>query len=253
MSALAALKATTPFPCALHCCAPMLGVISDWRHTACPRRSRRIFPSRNGQFILPPSTLLKVIKPQATATTSLMPGIVSADTVASTASPAWSQRDRPDRPVATVSVSQALLAANATRHRQALPLPPRSGSPHPEPNRHHKPAFGDSTQYQRYKITAHVPGLLNVPDRLTLDLTSSPAGLTRQAMLAALVQEDVYLRLARGRRRGRKRAQEPVGCGVQHIALPTLLSALWKTPLRPRSACRTSAWTIRPMHRCRSP
>jgi len=86
--------------------------------------------------------------------------------------------------------------------------------------------FGAGSAAQRYKITAHITGLLNVPNRSQLDLTSSPPGLTRQQMLAALVQEDAYLRLTRGGANAEDVLKGQLSAAFSTVALPTLLSPI---------------------------
>ncbi len=177
-----------------------------------------------GQFILPPSTLLKVVKP-----TGGGDNIVDARYPASDpgvdGQPGLESRINLTAQ-ATVSVSPALLNANTSAASQGVAYMPSVGEiPNQNQGAITNP-FGAGQQSQRYKITAHISGLLNVPNRLTLDLTSSPGGLTRQQMLAALVQEDVYLQLARGGGGAENALKNQLGAAISGIALPTLLSPL---------------------------
>jgi len=177
-----------------------------------------------GQFILPPSTLLKVVKPQEGGE-----NIVDARYPATGAGTADQPglESRVDLTAqATVSVSPALLSANTSAASQGIAYTPSVGEIPTQNQSAITNPFGAGQQSQRYKITAHISGLLNVPNRLTLDLTSSPAGLTRQQMLAALVQEDVYLQLARGGGGAEDALKTQLGAAISGIALPALLSPL---------------------------
>ena len=180
-----------------------------------------------GQFILPPSTLLKVVKPQEGGE-NIVDARYPAEGIGTTDQPGLESRvDLTAQ--ATVSVSPALLSANTSAASQGVAYaPPSIGEIQTQQSAITNP-FGAGQQSQRYKITAHISGLLNVPNRLTLDLTSSPGGLTRQQMLAALVQEDVYLQLARGGGGAESALKNQLGAAISGIALPTLLSPLEDT------------------------
>ena len=134
-----------------------------------------------GQFTLPPSTVLKIVRP----------GTGDANTVAASypytgpdGLPAL--RTQVDLYAqATVTPSQSSLAqyrsvASGTVGESAPSVSDLGATP-----------FGGSRQ--RYTITAHIHGVLNSPDQLALDLTSSPGGLSRQQMLAALVPASALL------------------------------------------------------------
>ncbi len=177
-----------------------------------------------GQFILPPSTLLKVVKPQGGGDNIVDARYPAADPGAG-GQPGLESRINLTAQ-ATVSVSPALLNANTSAASQGVAYAPSVGEIPTQNQGAIANPFGAGAQSQRYKITAHIYGLLNVPDRLTLDLTSSPAGLTRQQMLAALVQEDVYLRLARGGGGAEDALKNQLGAAITGIALPALLSPL---------------------------
>ncbi len=134
-----------------------------------------------GQFTLPPSTVLKIVKP------------VTGD--ANTVSASYPFAGPDGLPAlrtqvdlyaqATVTPSQSSLAqyrsvADNTVGESAPTVSSLGTTP-----------FGGSRQ--RYTITAHIHGVLNSPDQLALDLTSSPGGLSRQQMLAALVPASALL------------------------------------------------------------
>lgn len=134
-----------------------------------------------GQFTLPPSTVLKIVKP------------VTGD--ANTVRASYPYTGPDGLPAlrtqvdlyaqATVTPSQSSLAqyrsvASGTVGESAPSVSDLNTTP-----------FGGSRQ--RYTITAHIHGVLNSPDQLALDLTSSPGGLSRQQMLAALVPASALL------------------------------------------------------------
>jgi len=136
-----------------------------------------------GQFTLPPSTVLKIVKPVTG----------DANTVSATYPFAGPDglpglRTRVDLYAqATVTPSQSSLAqyrsvAGDSVGEAAPAVSNLSGSITP---------FGGTRQ--RYTITAHIHGVLNSPDQRALDLTSSPGGLTRQQMLVALVPASALL------------------------------------------------------------
>jgi hypothetical protein len=135
-----------------------------------------------GQFTLPPSTVLKIVKPVTGDANTVsatypftgpdgLPGLLTRVDI-------YAQ--------ATVTPSQSSLAqyrsvAGGTIG-EAAPTVSDLSSATP---------FGGARQ--RYTITAHIHGTLNSPDQLALDLTSSPGGLTRQQMLVALVPASALL------------------------------------------------------------
>ena len=134
-----------------------------------------------GQFTLPPSTVLKIVKPvtgDANTVTATYP-FTGSDGLPGL-------RTRVDiYAQATVTPAQSSLAqyrsvAGGTVGEAAPSVSDLSPTP-----------FGG--RQQRYTITAHIHGVLNSPDQLALDLTSSPGGLTRQQMLAALVPASALL------------------------------------------------------------
>ncbi|MGI4787211.1 MAG: DUF748 domain-containing protein [Janthinobacterium lividum] len=134
-----------------------------------------------GQFTLPPSTVLKIVKPVTgdANTVSASYPFIGTDGLPGL-------RTRVDLYAqATVTPSEASLAqyrsvASGNIGESAPSVSDLSTTP-----------FGGTRQ--RYTITAHIYGVLNSPDQLTLDLTSSPGGLTRQQMLAALVPASALL------------------------------------------------------------
>ena len=135
-----------------------------------------------GQFTLPPSTVLKIVRPVTGDVNTVratypvvgpdgLPGLRTQVDLYAQATVTPSQ----------ASLSQYRSAANGTVGEAAPAVSSLSSTP----------LFGGSRQ--RYTITAHIHGVLNSPDQLALDLTSSPGGLSRQQMLAALVPASALL------------------------------------------------------------
>ncbi len=134
-----------------------------------------------GQFTLPPSTVLKIVKP------------VTGD--ANTVRASYPYTGPDGLPAlrtqvdlyaqATVTPSQSSLAQYRSVASNTV------GESAPSVSDLNTTPFGGSRQ--RYTITAHIHGVLNSPDQLALDLTSSPGGLSRQQMLAALVPASALL------------------------------------------------------------
>ncbi len=135
-----------------------------------------------GQFTLPPSTVLKIVKPVTGDANTVsatypftgpdgLPGLLTRVDLYAQATVTPSQSSLAQyRSVAGDSVGEA--APTVSDLSSATP-------------------FGGARQ--RYTITAHIHGTLNSPDQLALDLTSSPGGLTRQQMLVALVPASALL------------------------------------------------------------
>ncbi|MDQ2688458.1 MAG: hypothetical protein M3Y28_11395, partial [Armatimonadota bacterium] len=130
-----------------------------------------------GNFFLPPSTRLVIVKPSNGIDrnrVSLLYPVADAQGVPTL------QTSVDLTAQATVTTSEASLAQYRTSSSntggigEAAPeiaTATRDGS-----------TFGGGRQ--RYTITAHIKGVLNSPDSLDLNLTSSPPGLNRSQMLA---------------------------------------------------------------------
>lgn len=177
-----------------------------------------------GQFYLPPSTLLRIVKPDNAGENIIDARYPVADPQANN-QPGLETRVNLTAQ-ATVSVSPGLLEANTSAASPGVEISPSIGQLPPQNASASNNLFGAGSASQRYKITAHISGLLNVPDKFTLDLTSSPPGLTRQQMLAALVQEDAYLRLTRGGGSAEDALKTQLSAAFSTVALPTLLSPI---------------------------
>jgi len=133
-----------------------------------------------GQFTLPPSTVLKIIRP----TTG------DANTV-SAVYPVPGQDGLPGLRTKVDLYAQATVTPSQSSLAQYRSVTGGIGEAAPGVSSLNATPFGGSRQ--RYTITAHIYGVLNSPDQLTLDLTSSPGGLSRQQMLAALVPASALL------------------------------------------------------------
>ena len=126
-----------------------------------------------GQFILPPATRLKFVRSPEGNLVSVKYPTPDPQTGAA------GLRTYVDLTAeASVSISQAQLAAfrpavSTGVGGEAVPVGNTATT---------TSAFN---QAQRYTVTAHIHGVLNDPN-LQIDLTSSPAGLSRQDMLVAL-------------------------------------------------------------------
>lgn len=128
-----------------------------------------------GQFTLPPSTVLKIVKPQNGDENTVEAVYPVED---ETGLPALQTRVNLTTQ-ATVSVSPGTLAQGRSVASGVVGEAAPQFGPTPLGQ------FGNGSQ--RYTITVHIHGILNTPDKLALDLTSSPGGLSKQQMLAALV------------------------------------------------------------------
>lgn len=129
-----------------------------------------------GQFILPPSTLLKIVKP-----------VNGDENTVDVNYPVEDENGLPGLQThvdltteSNVSISQATLAQYRSVTSVAV-----VGQASPQTDVVANSQFGN--QAQRYTITAHIHGILNAPDKLALELTSDPGGLSHEQMLAALV------------------------------------------------------------------
>ena len=170
-----------------------------------------------GSFFLPPSTRLVIVKP----TNGIDRNKVSLLYPVADAQGVPTLQTRVDLTAqATVTTSEASLAqyrssGNTGGIGEAAPeiaTATRGGS-----------TFGSGRQ--RYTITAHIKGVLNSPDSLDLNLTSSPPGLNRSQMLAALVPAGSLLTAA-GTGGGERALEDQFKTALASVALPTLLSPI---------------------------
>jgi hypothetical protein len=170
-----------------------------------------------GQFILPPSTLLKIVKP--------------SDGGANTVTVEYPQNDASGVPgvqtnvditaQATVSPSQATLAQYRSVAGNGIGEAAPLGDT----------AFGGTalnSGRQRYTITVHIYGLLGSEDpaKLHTDFTSSPGGLSKAQMLAALVPAGSLVAAAGGGAGGQSILEDQFKTALANVAIPTLLTPI---------------------------
>ena len=170
-----------------------------------------------GQIILPPATLLRLIKPQDAAANIVDLHFPYYDPTQPGAAPTMQTRvDVTGQ--ARVTVSPEALAASQSSVRGGVG---QSGV---------SALFSPTTAFDsgsgRYTITAHITGDLNGSDLPNLDLTSSPAGLTRQQMLTSLVPASSLNNVFAGGGGAEKTLEKQFVLALNQIAVPTLLSPL---------------------------
>jgi hypothetical protein len=120
---------------------------------------------------------------------------------------------------ASVSPSAASLAANQSVVGGV------TGEAPPQATSIFDQTFG-SAGSNRYTITARIDGLLNVPNRLTLDLSSNPSGLSRSQMLAALVPESALQGFLQGGHGAEAALTTQLAASLNQLLVPSLLSPL---------------------------
>lgn len=198
-------------------------------HLSAPRFGGTLRVVR-GQFILPPSTLLKIVKPRETDAISLngngnnyvnveypredgngVPGLQTNVNI-------WAQT--------TVSPTQATLAQYRSVAGNGIGEAAPQGSA----------AFGGSPLggsplgggRQRYTITVHIYGLLGStdPTKLHTKLSSSPGGLSESQMLAALVPASALVAAAGGGAGGQNVLEDQFKTALANVAIPTLLTPI---------------------------
>ena len=170
-----------------------------------------------GQFILPPSTLLKIIKPATGDENTVQADypIVGVDGLPGL------QTHVDLTAQATISVSPNSLSQYRSVASGGIgESAPSSGSSLSGSQ------FGN--QSQRYVITAHIHGLLNDPDpkKLALDLESSPGDLSRSQMLAALVPAGSLLGIVSGGSGGQSQLENQFKTALSQVVIPTILSPI---------------------------
>ncbi len=171
-----------------------------------------------GQFILPPSTLLKIVKPATGDQNS-----VQADYPVAGADGLPGLQTHIDLTAqATISVSPNSLSQYRSVASGGIgESAPIGGSANTSGSR-----FGG--QSQRYVITAHIHGLLNDPDpkKLALDLESKPGDLSRSQMLAALVPAGSLLGIVGGGAGGQNQLENQFKTALSQVVIPTILSPI---------------------------
>ena len=170
-----------------------------------------------GQFILPPSTLLKIIKPAGGDENS-----VQVDYPVTGADGLPGLNTHIDLTAqATVSVAPNSLAQYRSVASGGIgEAAPQGGG-----------GFGSSqfgSSSHRYVITAHIHGLLNDPDpaKLALDLESRPGDLSRSQMLAALVPAGSLLGIVGGGSGGQSELENQFKTALSQVVIPSILSPI---------------------------
>ena len=171
-----------------------------------------------GQFILPPSTLLKIVKPGSgdENTVEAVYPVVGSDGLPTL----QTQVDLTAQ--ATVSLSPTALSQNRSVASAEI------GEAAPQANAPNYSSSQFGGQAQRYTITAHIHGILNDPDpnKLALDLQSSPGDLTRQQMLAALVPAGSLLGIVGGGSGTQGLLESQVKLALSSVVIPSVLSPI---------------------------
>lgn len=179
-----------------------------------------------GQFVLPPSTLLKIVKPRDTGSLSLGGNVNNYVTVeypredengvpgVQTNVNIWAQT--------TVSPSQATLAQYRSVAGNGI------GETAPQGNTALAGGSPLGGARQRYTITVHIYGLLGSTDpaKLHTDFSSSPGGLTKAQMVAALVPASALVAAAGGGAGGQNILEDQFKTALANVAIPTLLTPI---------------------------
>ena len=183
-----------------------------------------------GQFILPPSTLLKIVKPREAGEISLNGngnntvnveyprldenGVPSLQTNVNI----WAQ--------ATVSPTAATLAQYRSVAGNGIGEAAPRGNTAFDGSSFGGSSFGGGRQ--RYTITVHIYGLLGStdPTKLHDDFYSSPGGLTKAQMVAALIPASALVAAAGGGAAGQNVLEDQFKTALANVAIPTLLTPI---------------------------
>jgi len=180
-----------------------------------------------GQFILPPSTLLKIVKPRDAEAVSLNG---SGNNYVSVAYPRQDENGVPGLQTnvniwaqATVSPTQATLA----QYRSVAGNAVGEAAPQGRVASAGGGPLGGGAR-TRYTITVHVYGLLGSTDPAKLhdDFYSSPAGLTKAQMVAALIPASALVAAAGGGAGGQNVLEDQFKTALANVAIPSLLTPL---------------------------
>ena len=184
-----------------------------------------------GQFILPPSTLLKIVKPSEDQIITLGAGDTNGGQ-ANTVRIDYPKEDANGVPglqtnvniwaQTTVSPSQATLAQYRSVAGNSI------GEAAPQGN---TAVVGSSALIggrQRYTVTAHIYGLLGSTDPAKLhdDLDASPGGLTKAQIVAALIPASALVAAAGGGAGGQNVLEDQFKTALANVAIPTLLTPI---------------------------
>lgn len=169
-----------------------------------------------GQIILPPATLLRLIKPQDSSANTVDLHYPYFDPTQQGGAPTMQTRvDVTGQ--AKVSVSPETLVASQSSVRGGFGQSGVSALFSPTPS------FGGGG---RYTITAHIHGDLNGSQLPELHLESSPVGLTQTQMLAALVPAASLGSALSSGQGAEKVLERQLLLALNQVAVPTLLSPL---------------------------
>ena len=167
-----------------------------------------------GQFILPPSTVLKIIKSSENGANTVsvnypvndvngMPGVqTNVNITAQT----------------TISPSQTTLA----QYRSVAGNTVGEAAPQGDLAYSNNPLVGGR---QRYTITVYIHGLLGT-DGLQIDPSSSPVGLTKAQIYAALVPAGALVAAAGGGAGGQSILEDQFKTALANVAIPSLLTPI---------------------------
>lgn len=160
-----------------------------------------------GSFFLPPSTRLAFVPPTGELTLAY-PGATAGDAPGD--EPGLAQYvDMTGQ--ANVSISPAELAAVSSATQGGGSSSSRLTG-------------GNFDRPQRYRISVHIRGQLGGdPDKLQLEYSSSPPGLTRSQMQAALVQQGAYSNLLAGGSGAENAIKQQIGLAFNAFVIPSLL------------------------------
>ena len=179
-----------------------------------------------GQFVLPPSTLLKIVKPRDTESISLGG---NGNNYVSVEYPRLDENGAPSLQTnvniwaqTTVSPTSATLAQYRSVAGNGIgESAPKGGT---------ASAAGSSLNgtRQRYTITVHIYGLLGStdPKKLQVKPYSSPGGLSDAQIFAALVPASALVAAAGGGAGGQNVLEDQFKTALANVAIPTLLTPI---------------------------
>ena len=178
-----------------------------------------------GQFVLPPSTLLKIVKPRDTEAISLGG---NGNNYVSVEYPRLDENGVPSLQTnvniwaqTTVSPTSATLAQYRSVAGNGIgEAAPKGGTA----------AAGSSLNgtRQRYTVTVHIYGLLGStdPKKLQVKPYSSPGGLSDAQIFAALVPASALVAAAGGGAGGQNVLEDQFKTALANVAIPTLLTPI---------------------------
>ena len=169
-----------------------------------------------GQFRIPP-TLLKIVKPAGGDDNTV---VVNYPVAGPDGLPGVETR------VSLTAQANVSLSAQALSQNRSITSEASFGEAVPQGVLSSSSGqFGNAAQ--RYTITATIKGVLNSPDNLSLELTSSPGGLTRQQMLAALVPYGTLVgQLAPGGSGAGNALEAQAKTAISSLLIPSLISPI---------------------------